>query len=42
MQFLEKPWKILRTHRDVMIVTTNTKRIYLVSETNYHTKKSFL
>ena len=31
----------VRKHRDVKIVTTRTRRSYLVSEPNYHTTKRF-
>ena len=31
----------VRTHRDINLVTTEEKRIKLVSEPNYHTRKQF-
>ena len=31
----------LRKHRDIKLVTTETRRNYLVSEPNYHTTKFF-
>ena len=31
----------VRKHRDIKLVTTEEKRIKLVSETNYHTSKRF-
>ena len=31
----------VRKHRDIKIVTTETRRNYLVSESNYHTTKEF-
>ena len=31
----------VRKHRDIKLVTTNEKRIKLVSEPNYHTSKRF-
>ena len=31
----------VRKYRDIKLVTTNTKRSYLVSEPNYHTTKWF-
>ena len=40
MQFLEK-LENLRKHRDIKLVTTESKRNYLVSEPNYHTTKFF-
>ena len=40
MQFLENLWK-KRKHRDIKLVTTETRRNYLVSEPNYHTTKFF-
>ena len=39
MQYLEKLWKNVRKHRDIKLVTANTKRNKLVSEPNYHTTK---
>ena len=30
----------VRKHRDMKLVTTETRRNYLVSEPNYHTKKA--
>ena len=41
MQFLKKLWKMLQKHRDVKLVSTERRRIYLVSEPNYHTTKFF-
>ena len=29
----------VRKHRDIIFVTTNKRRHYIVSEPNYHTKK---
>ena len=29
----------VRNHRDIQLVTTNKRKIYLVSKPNYHTKK---
>ena len=40
MQFLEKLWKIGK-NRNIKLVTTETKRNYLVSEPNYHDRKFF-
>ena len=37
-------WKTIenvRKYRDIKVVTTGRRRNYLVSETNYHTKKYF-
>ena len=31
----------MRKHRDIKLITTERKRNYLVSESNYHTTKSF-
>ena len=39
MQFLKKLW--MRKHRDIKPVTSEARKKYLVSETNYHTKKCF-
>ena len=40
MQFLGKPMKSVRKHRDIKLVTTERKK-YLVSESNYHSTKFF-
>ena len=42
MQFLEKPWEMLKKYRDIKLVTTEKRRNYLVSEPNYHTRKFFM
>ena len=42
MQFLEKPWEMLKKYRDIKLVTTEKRRNYLVSEPNYHTRKFFI
>ena len=39
MRFLKKLW--MRKHRDIKPVTREARKKYLVSETNYHTKKCF-
>ena len=31
----------VRKHRDIKLVITETRRNYLISEANYHTKKVF-
>ena len=36
-----KTMENVRTHRDINLVTTEEKRIKLVSEPNYHTTKQF-
>ena len=36
-----KTMENVRKHRDIKLVTTEEKRIKLVSETNYHTRKHF-
>ena len=36
-----KTIKNMRKHRDIKLVTTERRRIYLVSEPNYHTTKFF-
>ena len=36
-----KTMKNMRKHKDIKLVTTERKRNYLVSETNYHTTKFF-
>ena len=36
-----KPMENVRKHRDIKVVTTEEKRIKLVSEPNYHTIKKF-
>ena len=36
-----KTMEIVRKHRDIKFVTTEKKRIKLVSEPNYHTTKHF-
>ena len=36
-----KTMKNVRKHRDVKLVTTERKTIYLVSKPNYHTKRFF-
>ena len=36
-----KTMENVRNHRDIRLVTTNIKRIKLVSEPNYHTTKCF-
>ena len=36
-----KTMENVRTHRDINLVTTEEKRIKLVSEPNYHTRKQF-
>ena len=35
----EKTMEKVRKHRDIKLVTTERRRIYLVSEPNYHTTK---
>ena len=40
MLFLEKLWKMWE-NIDIKPVTTETRRNYLVSEPNYHTRKFF-
>ena len=40
MQFFEK-LENFRKHRNIKLVTTERKNIYLVSEPNYHTTKFF-
>ena len=42
MQFLEKPWEMLKKHSDIKLATTEKRRNYLVSEPNYHTRKFFI
>ena len=37
----EKTMESVRKHRDIKLVTTEEKRIKLVSEPNYHTTKNF-
>ena len=41
MLFLEKLQKNVGKHRDIKLVTTDTKRNQFVSELNYHTTKCF-
>ena len=41
MQFLEKPWKNMRKHRNIKLVTSERRRTYLVSGPNYPTTKFF-
>ena len=41
MQFLKKIWKMLENIRDIKLLTTETRRSYLVSEPNFHTTKFF-
>ena len=36
-----KTMENVRKHSDITLVTTKKRRNYLVSETNYHTTKSF-
>ena len=36
---LEKTMENVRKHKNIKLVTTEVEKIYLVSETNYHTKK---
>ena len=36
-----KTMENVRQHRDIKLVTTETRRNYLVSEPNYHTTKFF-
>ena len=38
---LGKTMENLKKHRDIKVVTTDTRRNQLVSETNYHTTKWF-
>ena len=38
----EKTMENLRKHSDIELVTTEKRRIKLVSEPNYHTTKQFL
>ena len=40
MLFLEKLWK-MRENTDIKLVTTERRRKYLVSESNYHTTQFF-
>ena len=40
MLFLEKLWK-MRENTDIKLVTTERRRNYLVSESNYHTTQFF-
>ena len=42
MQFLEKTMENVRKHSDIKLVTTETRRKYIVSEPNYHTTIFFL
>ena len=35
---LEKTMENVRKHKNIKLVTTEVEKIYLVSETNYHTK----
>ena len=37
----DKTMENLRKHRDIKVVTTERRRNYLVSESNYHTTKFF-
>ena len=39
MQLLEKPWKNVKKHRHVKLVTTEARENFLVSKENYHRKK---
>ena len=41
MQFLEKNIENVRKHRDIKLVTTETRRNYLVLEPNYNITKYF-
>ena len=41
MLFFERQWKNIRKHRDIELVTTDTRRNKLVSQPNYHTTKCF-
>ena len=41
MQFLEKNIENVRKHRDIKLVTTETRRNYLVLEPNYNNTKYF-
>ena len=34
--------KNVRKHRNIKLITTETKRNYLVSEPNYHTTKKYI
>ena len=36
-----KPVENVRKHRDIKLVTTEERRIKLISEPNYHTRKHF-
>ena len=36
-----KTMENVRTHRDIKLVTTERRKIYVVSEPNFHTAKSF-
>ena len=42
MQFLIKTIENMIKHRDIKLVTTETRRNYLVSESNYHTTNFFI
>ena len=39
--FFRETMEKVRKHRDIKLTTTNKRRIYLVSEPNYHTVKCF-
>ena len=39
--FFGKTMENVRKHRDIKLVTTNKRRSYLVSESNYHATKCF-
>ena len=41
MPFLGKTTENMRKHRNIKPVATESRRNYLVSESNYHTTKSF-
>ena len=40
-EVFEKTMENVRKHKDIKLVTTERGRLYLVSETNYHTTKLF-
>ena len=37
----QKIMENVRKHKDMKLLTTKARKIYLVSESNYHTKKAF-
>ena len=39
MQFFGKTMENVRNHKDITLITTESRRNYLVSEPNYHTTK---